>query len=47
MGRSQIHRDSVAYQVATVLRQILNGELRPLQKISPAEFLAVFRNTSN
>jgi DNA-binding GntR family transcriptional regulator len=49
MDRSQIHRVSVADQVASVLRQqILNGELRPgmpLQEIPLAASLGVSRNT--
>jgi len=49
MERSQIHRTSVADQVAGVLRQrVLNGELRPgtaLQEIPLAESLGVSRNT--
>src|SRR5882757_1450216 len=49
MERSQIHRVSVADQVASVLRQkILNGELRPgtpLQEVPLAESLGVSRNT--
>src|SRR5467141_5045231 len=49
MERSQIHRVSVADQVASVLRQrILNGELRPgtpLQELPLAESLGVSRNT--
>jgi DNA-binding GntR family transcriptional regulator len=47
--RSQIHRVSVADQVAAVLRQrILNGELRPgtpLQEIPLSHGLGVSRNT--
>lgn len=49
MERSQIHRVSVADQVASVLRQrILNGELRPgtpLQEVPLAASLGVSRNT--
>src|ERR1700730_10334748 len=49
MERSQIHRVSVADQVASVLRQrILNGELRPgtpLQEVPLASSLGVSRNT--
>jgi DNA-binding GntR family transcriptional regulator len=49
MERSQIHRTSVADQVAGILRQrVLNGELRPgtpLQEISLAESMGVSRNT--
>src|ERR1700740_753792 len=49
MERSQIHRTSVADQVAGILRQrVLNGELRPgtaLQEIQLAESLGVSRNT--
>ena len=49
MERSQIHRLSVADQVASVLRQrILDGELRPgtpLQELSLATALGVSRNT--
>jgi len=49
MERSQIHRTSVADQVASILRQrVLNGELRPgtsLQEIPLAESLGVSRNT--
>src|SRR5437763_5843473 len=49
MERSQIHRVSVADQVAAVLRQrILNGELRrgmPLQEVPMAASLGVSRNT--
>src|SRR5246127_4792803 len=49
MERSQIHRISVADQVAGILRQrVLNGELRPgtaLQEIPLAESLGVSRNT--
>ena len=49
MERPQIHRISVADQVAGVLRQrVLNGELRPgtsLQEIPLAESLGVSRNT--
>ena len=49
MERSQIHRVSVADQVASILRQrILNGELRPgtpLQEVPLAESLGVSRNT--
>jgi DNA-binding GntR family transcriptional regulator len=49
MERSQIHRVSVADQVASVLRQrILKGELRPgmpLQEIPLAASLGVSRNT--
>jgi len=49
MQRSQIHRVSVADQVASVLRQqILNGELRPgmpLQEAPLATSLGVSRNT--
>ena len=49
MERSQIHRVSVADQVAGILRQrVLNGELRPgtsLQEIPLAESLGVSRNT--
>jgi len=49
MERSQIHRTSVADQVAGILRQrVLNGELRPgtpLQEIPLAESLGVSRNT--
>jgi len=49
MDRSQIHRVSVADQVASILRQrILNGELRPgsaLQEVPLAASLGVSRNT--
>ncbi|HVP55836.1 MAG TPA: GntR family transcriptional regulator [Candidatus Eisenbacteria bacterium] len=49
MERSQIHRVSVADQVASVLRQrILEGELRPgtpLQEVPLAASLGVSRNT--
>lgn len=49
MERSQIHRVSVADQVAAVLRErILNGELRPgtpLQEVPLASSLGVSRNT--
>jgi DNA-binding GntR family transcriptional regulator len=49
MERLQIHRISVADQVAGILRQsVLNGELRPgtsLQEIPLAESLGVSRNT--
>jgi DNA-binding GntR family transcriptional regulator len=49
MERSQIHRVSVADQVASILRQrILHGELRPgtpLQEIPLASSLGVSRNT--
>lgn len=49
MERSQIHRTSVADQVAGILRQrVLNGEMRPgtpLQEIPLAESLGVSRNT--
>jgi DNA-binding GntR family transcriptional regulator len=49
MGYSQIHRVSVADQVASVLRQrILNGELRPgtpLQEVPLSASLGVSRNT--
>jgi DNA-binding GntR family transcriptional regulator len=49
VDRSQIHRTSVADQVAAVLRQrILNGELRPgtsLQEIPLSNSLGVSRNT--
>lgn len=49
MERSQIHRVSVADQVASILRQrILDGELRPgtpLQEIPLAASLGVSRNT--
>jgi DNA-binding GntR family transcriptional regulator len=49
MERSQIHRVSVADQVASVLRQqILSGELRPgstLQEVPVAASLGVSRNT--
>jgi DNA-binding GntR family transcriptional regulator len=49
MERSQIHRISIADQVAGVLRQrVLNGEMRPgtsLQEIPLAEALGVSRNT--
>jgi DNA-binding GntR family transcriptional regulator len=49
MDRSQIHRVSVADQVASVLRQqILNGKLRPgmpLQEVPLAASLGVSRNT--
>src|ERR1700758_2815901 len=49
MDRSQIHRVSVADQVASVLRQkILSGELRPgsaLQEVPLAASLGVSRNT--
>src|SRR2546423_15391673 len=49
MQRSQIHRVSVADQVASVLRQqILTGELRPgmpLQEAPLAASLGVSRNT--
>ena len=49
MERTQIHRTSVADQVASILRQrVLNGELRPgtpLQEIPLSESLGVSRNT--
>jgi DNA-binding GntR family transcriptional regulator len=49
MERSQIHRVSVADQVASILRKrILDGELRPgtpLQEVPLAESLGVSRNT--
>lgn len=49
MERSQIHRVSVADQVASILRKrILDGELRPgtpLQEVLLAESLGVSRNT--
>lgn len=49
MERSQIHRVSVADQVAGILRQkVLRGEFRPgtsLQEIPLAEALGVSRNT--
>jgi DNA-binding GntR family transcriptional regulator len=49
MERSQIHRVSVADQVAGILRQrVLTGELRPgtsLQEIPLAESMGVSRNT--
>jgi len=49
MERSQIHRISVADQVAGILRQkVLRGEFRPgtsLQEIPLAESLGVSRNT--
>jgi DNA-binding GntR family transcriptional regulator len=49
MDRSQIHRVSVADQVATILRQrILDGELRPgtpLPEIPLSSSLGVSRNT--
>jgi DNA-binding GntR family transcriptional regulator len=49
MDRSQIHRVSVADQVASILRQrILNGELLPgtsLQEVPLAASLGVSRNT--
>jgi len=49
MDRSQIHRVSVADQVASVLRQkILSGELKPgsaLQEVPLATSLGVSRNT--
>jgi DNA-binding GntR family transcriptional regulator len=49
MQRLQIHRTSVADQVAGILRQrVLNGELRPgtpLQEIPLSESLGVSRNT--
>jgi DNA-binding GntR family transcriptional regulator len=49
MERSQIHRVSIADQVASILRQrILNGELRPgtpLQEVQLAASLGVSRNT--
>jgi DNA-binding GntR family transcriptional regulator len=49
MDRSQIHRVSVADQVAAILRQrVLKGEMRPgtsLQEIPLAEALGVSRNT--
>ena len=49
MERSQIHRVSVADQVASILRQrILNGELPPgkaLQEVPLAASLGVSRNT--
>jgi DNA-binding GntR family transcriptional regulator len=49
MERSQIHRVSVADQVASILRQrILDGELRPgtpLQEVPLAASLGVSRNT--
>lgn len=49
MERLQIHRVSVADQVAGILREkVLNGELRPgtsLQEIPLAESLGVSRNT--
>lgn len=49
MERSQIHRVSLADQVASIVRQrILNGELRPgtpLQEVPLAASLGVSRNT--
>jgi DNA-binding GntR family transcriptional regulator len=49
MERSQIHRVSIADQVASIQRQkILNGELRPgtpLQEVPLAASLGVSRNT--
>src|SRR5207248_11207607 len=49
MERTQIHRVSVADQVASILRQrILNGELLPgtsLQEVPLAASLGVSRNT--
>src|ERR1019366_175440 len=49
MDRTQINRESVADQVATLLRQrILEGELRPgtqLQELPLASSLGVSRNT--
>src|SRR5438046_6035546 len=49
MERSQIHRVSVADQVASILRQrIVKGELRPgmpLQEVPLAASLGVSRNT--
>jgi DNA-binding GntR family transcriptional regulator len=49
MERTQIHRTSVADQVAGILRQrVLNGELRPgtpLHELPLAESLGVSRNT--
>src|SRR5246127_950662 len=49
MERAQIHRVSIADQVAGILRQrVLTGELRPgtsLQEIPLAESLGVSRNT--
>jgi DNA-binding GntR family transcriptional regulator len=49
MDRSQIHRVSVADQVASILRQrVLSGEVRPgtsLQEIPLAQALGVSRNT--
>jgi DNA-binding GntR family transcriptional regulator len=49
MDRSQIHRVSVADQVAGILRQrVLSGEVRPgtsLQEIPLAQALGVSRNT--
>src|ERR1700738_1926316 len=49
MERTQIHRVSVADQVASILRQrILDGELRPgtpLQEVPLAASLGVSRNT--
>src|SRR6201987_4814526 len=49
MERAQIHRVSIADQVAGILRQrVLTGELRPgtsLQEIPLAESLGVTRNT--
>jgi DNA-binding GntR family transcriptional regulator len=49
MERTQIHRVSIADQVAGILREkVLNGELRPgvpLQEIPLAESLGVSRNT--
>ncbi len=49
MERSQIHRVSVADQVASILRKrILDGELRPgtpLQEVPLAESFGVSRNT--
>jgi DNA-binding GntR family transcriptional regulator len=49
MDRSQIHRVSVADQVASILRQrILDGELRPgtpLQEVPLSTSLGVSRNT--
>jgi DNA-binding GntR family transcriptional regulator len=49
MERTQIHRVSVADQVAGILREkVLNGEMRPgtsLQEIPLAESLGVSRNT--
>src|ERR1700758_4868574 len=49
MERAQIHRVSIADQVAGILRQrVLTGELRPgtsLQEIPLAESMGVSRNT--